>query len=75
MTTKIRFANAKVEKIIRKAGAERVSARATLLLNDVLADIATELAVFACDVCRMTNRKTVRGIDVELAFEKYKRKK
>ncbi|MFX0212160.1 MAG: histone family protein [Candidatus Hodarchaeota archaeon] len=73
MTKKLRFANAKVEKIIRKAGAERVSARAALLLNDVLSEIASELSSFACDVSKMTDRKTVRGADVKLAYEKYKR--
>ncbi len=73
MAKNIRFANAKVEKIIRRAGAERVSARAAYFLNDVLSGITSEIAIFSGDVCKMTDRKTVRGVDVKLAFEKYKR--
>ena len=64
------FANAKVEKIIRKAGAFRVSADAIKRLNEVTTIYGKGLAKYAIDISRHNGRKTVKESDIRLAAEK-----
>ena len=62
-----KFANAKIEKLIREAGAERVSRDAVIKLNEVLTERGKELAKAAVEFARHGGRKTVKGGDVTLA--------
>ncbi|MFQ5978177.1 MAG: histone [Candidatus Heimdallarchaeota archaeon] len=64
------FANARVEKLIRDAGAQRVSADAIEKLNQVLTDYGTSIAKYAVDLARHSGRKTIKEGDIKLAAEK-----
>jgi histone H3/H4 len=61
------FAHARVEKLIRTAGAFRVSADATYRLNEVLTEYASNLSKYAVEIAKHSNRKTVQENDVILA--------
>jgi histone H3/H4 len=64
------FANARVEKVIRKAGAHRVSADAIDALNEIITDYGTKVAKYAVELARHSGRKTVKENDIRLAAEK-----
>lgn len=64
------FANAKVEKLIRDAGAQRVSADAVAAMNEVLTDYATKVAKYAVEIAKHGDRKTVKENDIVLAIQK-----
>ncbi|MFX0084975.1 MAG: histone family protein [Candidatus Hodarchaeota archaeon] len=64
------FARARVEKVIRNAGAFRVSADAIDRLNEILTDYATNVAKYAVDIARHSGRKTVKESDIKLAATK-----
>ena len=64
------FARARVEKLIRTAGAHRVSAGAINRLNEVLTNRGMELAKYAVEIARHSGRKTVKESDIILAAAK-----
>ena len=64
------FANAKVEKIIRNAGAFRVAAAAINRLNEVITDYGKGVAKYAIDISRHNGRKTIKESDIKLASER-----
>jgi histone H3/H4 len=64
------FASARVEKIIRDAGARRVSADAISRLNEILTDYGTNLAKYAVEIARHSGRKTIKESDIKLAATK-----
>ncbi|MFX0137926.1 MAG: histone family protein [Candidatus Hodarchaeota archaeon] len=64
------FANARVEKLIKSAGAQRVSADAIKKLNEVLTERGTEIAKYAVELARHNGRKTVKESDIKLAAQK-----
>ena len=64
------FANARVEKLIRNAGAQRVSAEAIETFNEVLTEMGKDIAKYAVELARHSGRKTVKEGDVKLAAEK-----
>lgn len=64
------FARARVEKIIRDAGAFRVSADAINRLNEILTDYATNIAKYAVEIARHSGRKTIKESDIKLASTK-----
>jgi histone H3/H4 len=59
---------ATVERLIRKAGAERVSAEAANTLADVLEEEALKISQKAIDLAKHAGRKTVTADDVKLAM-------
>ncbi|MFX0181721.1 MAG: histone family protein [Candidatus Hodarchaeota archaeon] len=61
------FAHARVEKIIRDAGAFRVSADATYRLNEILTDRGMAISKYAVDIAKHSGRKTVQEADIKLA--------
>lgn len=61
---------AAVDRIIRKAGAERVSESAARELSEVLEDYALEMARDAADLSEHAGRKTVRDTDIRLAAKR-----
>ncbi len=65
-----KFASARVEKLIRSAGAQRVSKGAVSRLNEVLSDHGTSVAKFAVEIARHNGRKTVKENDIRLASQK-----
>ncbi|MEK6843734.1 MAG: histone family protein [Candidatus Micrarchaeota archaeon] len=58
---------AAVERLIRKAGAERVSEDASEALADILEEYAITLGQKAAALAKHAGRKTVTGEDVKLA--------
>ena len=64
------FANARVEKLIRDAGAFRVSADATSRMNEILTEYGRGLSKYAIEIARHSGRKTVKESDVILASNK-----
>lgn len=60
---------AAVERLIRKAGAERVSITAAKALADILEEKAKEIGERAYKLAKHSGRKTVTEEDVKLAKE------
>ncbi|KXA93084.1 histone [candidate division MSBL1 archaeon SCGC-AAA259E19] len=58
---------AAVDRIIRKAGAQRVSESAARELSEMLEEHALELASEAAELAEHAGRKTVRDSDIRLA--------
>jgi len=58
---------ARVEKLIRKAGAERVSRDASKELGLVLEEQALEIAAKAVKLAKHAGRKTVNAENIRLA--------
>ena len=64
------FANAHVDKLIRDAGAHRVSADAIERMNELLTDYGKNVAKYAVEIARHSGRKTVKDEDVKLASQR-----
>lgn len=58
---------APVEKIIREAGARRVSEGAAVELAEMLEKIGNDVSVRALKLARHAGRKTVTASDIKLA--------
>lgn len=58
-----------VDRIIRKAGAERVSGEAAELLADVLEEEGKEVATRANELAEHAGRKTVKREDIRMAVK------
>jgi len=61
-----------VERIIKKAGAERISADATEALAILMEDYGVFLAKEAKKMSDHAGRKTLRGSDIQMAAEIFK---
>ncbi len=58
-------------RILKKAGAERVSDESAEELRRVIEDIADGIAKSAVDMSSHASRKTVKGEDVKLASKRF----
>ncbi len=70
MARKNEFPLAQVSRVLKNAGAKRVSSDAAKTFSDALYDIALEYAEKAVDIARYGDRKTVKADDVKLAVRR-----
>jgi len=61
------LSNASLERIMRKAGAQRVSATAVETMAETLEEYGLKLSKEAIELVRHAGRKTVKREDVKLA--------
>ena len=61
---------AAMEKILKQAGAERVSDKAKVALKTVIEESAEEIAAQAVKLAIHAGRKTVKAGDIKLAVKK-----
>ncbi|HVN73959.1 MAG TPA: histone [Methanoregula sp.] len=66
------LSQAAVERIIKKAGAERVSADATEALSQLMEEYGIFIAKEAKKMSDHAGRKTMRGSDIQMAAEMFK---
>ncbi|MEK6812604.1 MAG: histone [Nanoarchaeota archaeon] len=58
---------AAMEKLLKKAGADRVSEDAKATLSEVLEEQGMKLGMRAKELAEHSGRKTVRNVDIKLA--------
>jgi len=61
--------NTQTHKIIKMAGAEKISFGASLKLSEVLEDLGMEIARDAVEYANHAGRKTVKAADINLAVK------
>jgi DNA-binding protein len=61
---------AAVDRVIRKAGAERVSESAAAALGEVLEEKGIEISRLANEYAKHANRKTITAADIKLAVKR-----
>ena len=64
------LSNAALERIMRSAGAQRVSATAVAELAEAMEDYGLKLSREAVELARHASRKTVKKEDIKLATRK-----
>ena len=68
MGTEIKVAP--MHRLIKKAGAERVSEEGAIALGKALEEIGLKIAKEAIDYAKHAGRKTVKARDIEIAKQK-----
>lgn len=69
MTNDLEFGLAVMTRIIKKAGADRVSDEAANQLRIILEEIASEISKSAILLSRHAGRKTIKSEDILLAYK------
>jgi DNA-binding protein len=58
---------AAIDRLIRKAGAERVSEEAAIELGKIIEEVAIDISKQAIDLAKHAKRKTITSEDIKLA--------
>lgn len=66
---------APLDRLIRKANAERVSESAAKELGIILEELGREIANRANDLAKHANRTTVKDSDIRLAYKQWSERK
>jgi histone H3/H4 len=61
---------APMHKLIKRAGADRVSEESAIKMGDALEEVGIQIAKEAIDYARHAGRKTVKARDIEIAVKK-----
>jgi len=61
---------ATIERLIKKAGAKRVSESAAIALGEILEEKAMEITREAIKLAEHAGRRTVRDVDIRLAAKR-----
>lgn len=61
---------APMHKLIKRAGASRVSEESAIALGEALEEIGIKIAKEAMDYARHAGRKTIKARDIEIAAQK-----
>jgi histone H3/H4 len=64
------FAKARIEAIMKSAGAERISAKAIERMDELSAEFGKESSKTAINLAQTAGRKTVQAEDIKLAVSK-----
>ncbi|MHA1681548.1 MAG: histone family protein [Promethearchaeota archaeon] len=64
---------APLDRLIRKANAERVSESAAKELGVILEQLGKEIADRAIDLAKHANRATVKDSDIKLAYKQWRK--
>ncbi|MFW9849400.1 MAG: histone family protein [Candidatus Thorarchaeota archaeon] len=64
---------APIDRLMRKAGADRVSDKGAERLAQILEEIGEHLAKIAAELTEYTGRKTIIDKDVDLAYKQWRR--
>jgi len=59
------------ERILKKAGAKRVSKSALVELSEVITDYTHDISAKAAELAEHAGRKTIIGADIKLAKKKF----
>ncbi|MCJ7574536.1 NFYB/HAP3 family transcription factor subunit [Candidatus Bathyarchaeota archaeon] len=59
-----------MHKLIKRAGAERVSEESAVALGKALEEIGVKVAKEALDFAKHAGRKTIKARDIEIAAQK-----
>jgi histone H3/H4 len=65
---------APLDRLIRKAKAERVSEKAAMAMGEILEEVGIEIAAMARDLAEHAHRKTINGTDIRLSYKQWRRK-
>lgn len=65
------FPLAPMDRLLRNAGATRVSSTASEALREILESLGAEISSHAFELSKHAKRSTVTGEDVRLAFKKW----
>jgi histone H3/H4 len=61
---------AAIERIMKKAGAERISMDAITSLAEILEDIGIKITIEAIELAKHAKRKTIKKEDIKLAAKR-----
>ncbi|MHA2244108.1 MAG: histone [Candidatus Hodarchaeales archaeon] len=64
------FASARIEKVIREAGAHRVSASAIERLNEILTSYGTNIAKYAVEIAQHSGSSPIKESEIRLIASK-----
>lgn len=69
--TKLKLPLAIMDKIMKEAGAYRISDKAKVELANILKEVGLDISKLAIELYKHSGRKTIKGEDIKLASKTY----